>query len=117
MCSFSTKQNPYDSLVSALPRPCPSKRTHKKDRLRMLKRRRAQLKETRQRKRKIVVKAEIEMKNLELYMENKKLIEKNEKLMKQAMLLHKENQALLCKLQKKLAEQNNSIPITSYYQI
>ncbi|KAF1884234.1 hypothetical protein Lal_00035304 [Lupinus albus] len=98
MCSFSSNQNPYDSLVSALPLPCPSKRDHKNHRLIMFKRRRAQMKETRQRKRKIVVKAEIKMENLKLYMENQNMIEENEKLRKQAMLLYNENQALLCKL-------------------
>ena len=65
------------------------------------------MKEARQRKR-IVVKSEIQMKNLKLYMENQSIIEENEKLRKQAMLLHKENEALLFQLQKKLSEQNNS---------
>ncbi|WVZ08750.1 hypothetical protein V8G54_022096 [Vigna mungo] len=65
-------------------------------------------KEARQRKRMVVVKAEIQMKNLKLYMENQTIIEENEKLRKQAMLLHKENQALLSQLQKKLSEQTNN---------
>ena len=70
-------------------------------------RRRAQLKEAKQKKL-IVVKAEIKMKNLKLLMANQSIIEENEKLRKKAMLLHKENQALLSQLQKKLSEQNAS---------
>ncbi|XP_061339656.1 protein LITTLE ZIPPER 2-like [Gastrolobium bilobum] len=108
MCSFSSKQTPYGALFLTLPRPWPSKRHHKHLQLGLLNRKRAQLKEARQRKRMIVVKAEIEMKNLKLYMENQSIIEENEKLRKQAMLLHKENQALLSQLQKKLSQQNNN---------
>ncbi|KAL5166884.1 Protein LITTLE ZIPPER 2 [Glycine soja] len=106
MCSFSSKQ----TLYLALPRPRTSKRhhhSHRHLRLGMLNRRRAHLKEARQRKR-IVVKSEIQMKNLKLYMENQTIIEENEKLRKQAMLLHKENQALSSQLQKKLSGQNNN---------
>lgn len=55
----------------------------------------------------VVVKEEIEMKNLKLYVENKSIIEENDKLRKQAVLLHKENQALLSQLQKKLSAQHN----------
>ncbi|XP_020219487.1 protein LITTLE ZIPPER 2 [Cajanus cajan] len=108
MCSFSSKQTLHGPLFLALPRPCPSKRHHKHLRLNRLNRRRAHLKEARQRKRMVVVKAEIQMKNLKLYMENKTIIEENEKLRKQAMLLHKENQALFSQLQKKLSEKNNN---------
>ncbi|KAF1898007.1 hypothetical protein Lal_00032769 [Lupinus albus] len=108
MCSFSSKQNPYGSPVLTLPLLCSSKRNHKHLRFTMLTRRRAQLKEARQRKRMIVVKAEIEMKNLKLYIENENIIEENEKLRKKAMLLHKENQTLLSQLQNKLSEQNNN---------
>lgn len=56
----------------------------------------------------VVVKEEIEMKNLKLYVENKSIIEENDKLRKQAVLLHKENQALLSQLQKKLSAQHNN---------
>lgn len=56
----------------------------------------------------IVVKAEIEMRNLKLYKENKSIIEENEKLRKQAMLLHIENRALLSQLQNNLCEENNN---------
>ncbi|CAL0328135.1 unnamed protein product [Lupinus luteus] len=108
MCSFSSKNNPFGSLGLTLPLLYSSKRNHKHLRLSMLYRRRAQLKEARERKRMIVVKAEIEMKNLKLYMENQNMIEENEKLRKQAMLLHKENQTLLSQLQKKLSDQNNN---------
>lgn len=54
------------------------------------------------------MKAEIEKRNLKLYIENQSIIEENEKLRKQAVLLQKENQALLFQLQKKLSEQNNN---------
>ncbi|KAE9617785.1 hypothetical protein Lal_00033460 [Lupinus albus] len=108
MCSFSSKQNPYGSLVFSLPLPSASKGHNKNLRFSMLNRRRAQLKEARQRKRMIVVKAEIEMKNMKLYMENQNIIEENKKLRKQAMLLHKENKALLSQLQMKLSEQDNN---------
>ena len=53
------------------------------------------------------VKAEIQMKNLKLYMKNQSIIEENEKLRKQAMLLHKENQALLSR------NKRVTIPITT----
>ncbi|CAJ1814799.1 unnamed protein product [Sphenostylis stenocarpa] len=108
MCSFSSKQTLYSPLFLALPRPWSSKRHHRHLRLGLLNRRRAHLKEARHRKRMVVVKAEIQMKNLKLYMENQTIIEQNEKLRKQAMLLHKENQVLLLQLQKKLSEQNNN---------
>ncbi|XP_014490282.1 protein LITTLE ZIPPER 2 [Vigna radiata var. radiata] len=108
MCSFSSKQTLCGPLLLALPRPWPSKRHKRHLRLGLLQRRRAHLKEARQRKRMVVVKAEIQMKNLKLYMENQTIIEENEKLRKQAMLLHKENQALLSQLQKKLSEQTNN---------
>ncbi|KAL2330442.1 hypothetical protein Fmac_018023 [Flemingia macrophylla] len=109
MCSFSSEQTLHGPLFLSLPRPCPSKRHHRHLRLSLLNRRRVHLKEAaRQRKKMVVVKAEIQMKNLKLYMENKTIIEENEKLRKQAMLLHKENQALLSLLQKKLSEQNNN---------
>ncbi|XP_027366554.1 protein LITTLE ZIPPER 2 [Abrus precatorius] len=109
MCSFTSKQTLYGPLFLALPRSSrASKRHHRHLRLGLLNRRRAQLKEATQRKRMVVVKAEIQMKNLKLYMENQTIIEENEKLRKQAMLLHKENQALLSQLKKKLSEQNNS---------
>ncbi|KAJ6675492.1 PROTEIN LITTLE ZIPPER 1 [Salix viminalis] len=49
----------------------------------------------------ILVKKEMEIKNLKLYMENRSIIEENEKLRKKAFLLHQENQALLYQLQKK----------------
>ncbi|OIW07642.1 hypothetical protein TanjilG_17657 [Lupinus angustifolius] len=115
MCPFSSKQNPYGSLVFALPLPSPSKRHHKNLRLNMLNRRRAQLKEAKQRKRMIVVKAEIERKNLKLYMENQNIIEENKKLRTQAMLLHKENKALLSELQNKISEQNNNNTYNSHF--
>ncbi|CAL0302951.1 unnamed protein product [Lupinus luteus] len=108
MCSFSSKQKPYGSLVFALPLTSTSKRHHKNLRLSMLNRRRALLRDARRRKRMIVVKTEIEMKNLKLYMENQNIIEENKKLRKQAMLLHKENKVLLSELQMKLSEQNNN---------
>ncbi|TKY63762.1 LITTLE ZIPPER 2 protein [Spatholobus suberectus] len=105
MCSFSSEQPPYVPLVSALHRPWPSKRHL---RLNLHNRRRAQLQEARRRKRIIVLETEIKMRNLKLYVENQSIIEENEKLRKQAVLLHKENQALLFQLQKKFSEQNNS---------
>lgn len=71
-------------------------------------RRSAQLQEARERNRVIVVKEEIEMRNLKLYIENQSIIEENEKLREQAVLLHIENQALLSLLQKKLSAQNNN---------
>ncbi|KAK7294949.1 hypothetical protein RJT34_17849 [Clitoria ternatea] len=108
MCSFSSKQTLYNPLSLALPRSCPSKKHHKHLRLSVLNRRRVQLREARQRKKMVVVKAEIQMKNLKLYMENQTIIEENDKLRKKAMLLHKENQALLSQLQKKLSEENNN---------
>ncbi|XP_020218442.1 protein LITTLE ZIPPER 2 [Cajanus cajan] len=108
MCSFSSEQPPYAPLAFALHRsPWPSKRQHQHLRLSLHKRRRAQLQEAR-RKKMIVLKTEIKMRNLKLYMENQSIIEENEKLRKQAVLLHKENQALLLQLQKKFSEQNNS---------
>ncbi|KAJ1426775.1 hypothetical protein SESBI_10025 [Sesbania bispinosa] len=108
MCSFSSEQTPYGSLFLALHRSWPSMRHHRHLRLGQLNRRRTQLKEARQRKRMVVVKTEIKMKNLKLYMENQTIIEENEKLRKQAMLLHKENQVLLSQLQKKLSEPNSN---------
>ncbi|KAK7340124.1 hypothetical protein VNO77_20818 [Canavalia gladiata] len=105
MCSFSSKQNLYGPLFLAV--PWPSKKHHRHLRLGKLNRR-AQLKEARQRKRMVVVKAEIQMKNLKLYMQNQTIIQENNKLRKQAMLLHKENQALLSQLQKKLSEQQSN---------
>ncbi|KAL2337438.1 hypothetical protein Fmac_011884 [Flemingia macrophylla] len=108
MCSFSSEQPPYVPLALALYRSSwSSKRHHQHLRLSLHKRRRAQLQEARRRRNMTVLKAEIKMRNLKLYMENQSIIEKNEKLRKQAVLLHKENQALLLQLQKKFAEQNN----------
>jgi hypothetical protein len=49
----------------------------------------------------VLVKKEMEIKNLKLYMENKSIMEENEKLRKKALLLHQENQALSYLLQKK----------------
>ncbi|KAJ6320497.1 hypothetical protein OIU78_015816 [Salix suchowensis] len=49
----------------------------------------------------VLVKKEMEIKNLRLYMENRSIIVENEKLRKKAFLLHQENQALLYQLQKK----------------
>lgn len=46
-------------------------------------------------------KVEMEIKNLELYMENQSIMEENLKLRKKALLLHQENQALLCQLKQK----------------
>ncbi|KAL2658388.1 hypothetical protein AAZV13_03G019100 [Glycine max] len=107
MCSFSSEQSsPYDDLPLVHP-PWPSKRQPQHLRF-SLHKRRAQLQEARRRKRMIILKTEIKMRNLKLYMENQSIIEENEKLRKQAVLLHKENEALLFQLQKKLSEQNNS---------
>ncbi|KAI4356820.1 hypothetical protein L6164_000807 [Bauhinia variegata] len=90
-----------------------SKRHHRHLQLGLVNRRRAQLKEVKQRRKRVVVlQSDIEMKNLKLYMENRTIIEENEKLRKKAMLLHQENQALLSQLQKKLSEKNSSKPVT-----
>lgn len=60
------------------------------------------MKEAKEKKRvRVVMKAEMEIKNLKLYMENRSIIEENEKLRKKALLLHQENQALLFQLQNK----------------
>ncbi|PIA49915.1 hypothetical protein AQUCO_01300565v1 [Aquilegia coerulea] len=53
---------------------------------------------------KVVVRTEMELKNLELYLENQSIIEENEKLRKKALLLHQENQVLMLEMQRK----NNS---------
>ncbi|XP_027337407.1 protein LITTLE ZIPPER 1-like [Abrus precatorius] len=106
MCSFSSEQSP--TLVFAARQPWPSKRQHRHLQFSLHKRRRAQLQEARRRKRMIVLKTDIEMRNLKLYMENKTIIEENEKLRKQALLLHKENQTLISQLQKKLSQEHNS---------
>ncbi|CAK9173130.1 unnamed protein product [Ilex paraguariensis] len=46
---------------------------------------------------------DMELKNLKLYMENISISEENEKLRKKATLLHQENLALMCELQKKFS--------------
>ncbi|RDX87258.1 Protein LITTLE ZIPPER 2, partial [Mucuna pruriens] len=108
MCSFSSEHLPYSPLAFfALHRPFSSKRHQQHLRFNLHKRRRAQLQEAR-RKRMIVLKTEIKMRNLKLYMENQSIIEENEKLRKQALLLHKENQTLLSQLQKKISKQSNT---------
>jgi hypothetical protein len=69
------------------------------------------LKEAKEKKRArvVIMKAEMELKNLKLYMENRSIIEENEKLKKKALLLHQENQALLFQLQiKKSSLKTNS---------
>ncbi|KAJ7962232.1 Protein LITTLE ZIPPER 2 [Quillaja saponaria] len=106
MSSNSSKQSLESSLYSAPRRPRLSKRP--RFRLGKLNRRRSQLKEAKEKKKRmmVVVKAEIKMKNLKLYMENQSIIEENEKLRKKAMLLHKENQALFSQLQEKLSKKN-----------
>ncbi|KAJ7950999.1 Protein LITTLE ZIPPER, partial [Quillaja saponaria] len=108
MCTNSSKQSQLEiSMYSAFRRPHLLKR--QRFRLGKLNRRRTQLKEAKEKKRMMmmmVVKSEIKMKNLKLYMENQSIIEENEKLRNKAMLLHKENQALLSQLQKKLSQQN-----------
>ena len=64
-------------------------------------RKRRLTKQTKEKKMAVLVKKEMEIKNLKLYMENKSIIEENEKLRKKALLLHQENQALFYQLQKK----------------
>jgi len=64
-------------------------------------RKRRLTKQTKEKKMAVLVKKEMEIKNLKLYMENKSIIEENEKLRKKALLLHQENQALSYLLQKK----------------
>ncbi|KAF7825989.1 protein LITTLE ZIPPER 2-like [Senna tora] len=114
MCTYSsTKSNSsYDSLfsTSGLPLWSLSKKRHKNFQLGLLRRRRAQMKEGKQRRQRTVMvkKTDIEMKNLKLYMQNQSILEENERLRKKALLLHEENQALLSQLQKKLSQQNST---------
>ncbi|KAF9668855.1 hypothetical protein SADUNF_Sadunf14G0046700 [Salix dunnii] len=97
MCtSTCSKLSPCSPLYIAFSNQQPSKgnnlRNHRLNRRRRL---------SKGKKVAVLVKKEMEIKNLKLYMENKSIIEENEKLRKKAFLLHKENQALLCQLQKK----------------
>ncbi|KAG6748003.1 hypothetical protein POTOM_047896 [Populus tomentosa] len=98
MCTGTcSKLSPCSPLYIALSNQQPSKghnlRYHRLNRRRRLsKEKRVAL---------VLVKKEMEIKNLKLYMENKSIIEENEKLRKKAVLLHQENQALLYQLQKK----------------
>ncbi|KAL1368995.1 hypothetical protein HN51_023132 [Arachis hypogaea] len=101
MCYSSSKHTLNVPLVSS----CSSKTQHLQ--LSFLRRRRAQLKEARERRKMAVVKTQIKMRNLKLYKENQSLLNENERLRNQAMLLYKENQDLLSKLQKKLSQQSN----------
>ncbi|CAK8542236.1 unnamed protein product [Lathyrus sativus] len=93
MCCFSSQHDTFYAPLS---------KKHRNLRLTHLKSRRR----TQERKKMIIVKEEMKMKNLKLYMENQSIIEENEKLRKQAMLLHKENQDLMSQLQIKLSLQN-----------
>ncbi|XP_010277419.1 PREDICTED: protein LITTLE ZIPPER 1-like [Nelumbo nucifera] len=73
-----------------------------KVRVRRLSRRNRRLK-----KEVVVVGTEMELKNLRLYLENRSIIEENEKLRQKALLLHQENRALMCELQKKFSHLDN----------
>ncbi|XP_062156558.1 protein LITTLE ZIPPER 2-like [Alnus glutinosa] len=108
MC-FNSSSILRSPLHSAFCHPRPSKRQNL--RLGRLCRRKRLLKEAKEKKRArvVIMKAEMELKNLKLYMENRSIIEENEKLKKKALLLHQENQALLFQLQiKKSSLKTNS---------
>ncbi|KAI3498362.1 hypothetical protein L2E82_14535 [Cichorium intybus] len=47
----------------------------------------------------VMLKRKMAMKNLKLYIQNQCIIEENERLRRKALLLHQENQVLLCQLQ------------------
>ncbi|BAT74503.1 hypothetical protein LR48_Vigan01g119800 [Vigna angularis] len=111
MCSFSSEQPPYLSLLFPLHPPSSSKRHHHLH-FSLHKRRRAQVQEERRRK-KMILKREMKMRNLKLYMENQSIIEENDKLRKKALLLHKENQTLLFQLQEKFPNKVTSKPNNS----
>ncbi|KAI5598517.1 hypothetical protein POPTR_002G149600v4 [Populus trichocarpa] len=97
--STCSKLSPCSPLYIAFSNQQPSKghslRYHRLNRKRRL------TKQTKEKKMAVLVKKEMEIKNLKLYMENKSIIEENEKLRKKALLLHQENQALSYLLQKK----------------